>query len=138
MSLLHEELCYKIIGCFYDVRNRYGMHHKEKPFDRFLSEEFDLKKIRYVSQPRINTYSLLTGRIVAVYIPDYLVEDLIVVEIKALPFTSDNHTMQLCEYLKTSQYEVGYLVNFGEPDFKPRRFISTNDRKPFLTQKINP
>jgi len=135
MSLLHEELCYKIVGCFYDVRNRYGSHHKEKVFDRFLGEEFDLKKLKYISQPKIKIYSLLTGRVVAIYIPDYLVENLIIAELKALPFTSRDHQMQICEYLKTSEYEVGYLVNFGESNFKPRRFIFTNNRKSFINRK---
>ncbi len=131
-ELLHKELSYQIQKCFFNTRNKYGMNHKEIIFHRALGEEFDVVGIPYISQPRINIHSLTTGKIIGTYVPDYLVKNLIIIEIKAALFTTKQMEMQLCEYLKTSEYELGYLTNFGENEFKPRRFIYTNDRKPFL------
>lgn len=131
-QLLHEELTYKIIGCAYKVRNAYGMHHKEIVFHKGLAEQFTAEHVAFVSQPRIEIYSIQTGKPLAVYVPDFLVASLIVVELKAAPYTTKGMQMQLCEYIKTSKYEVGIILNFGEPVFKPKRFIFTNDRKPFL------
>lgn len=131
-EILHKELSYKIQGCFYNARNKYGMNHKEKIFHNALEEEFDLEKIKYVSQPRIEIFSLTTGKVMGIYVPDYLIADLIIIEIKASPFTTKDMEMQLWQYPKASKYEIGYLVNFGEKDFKPKRFIHTHDRKTFL------
>lgn len=108
------------------------MHHKEIVFQKGLAEQFVSEDIPFTSQPRINIYSVLNGKPIAVYVPDFLVADLIVVELKANPYTTKGMQMQLCEYLKTSKYEVGIYLNFGEERFQPRRFIFTNDRKPFL------
>lgn len=131
-ELLHKDLTYSIIGCAYATRNAYGMHHKEIVFQKGLTEELSLKKLNFISQPRIEIYSIHTGKPIAVYIPDFLVANLVIVEIKASPFTTKEMEMQLCEYLKTSKFEVGIFLNFGEKEFNPRRFIFTNDRKPFL------
>lgn len=136
-KILYKDLSYEIVGCFFSVRNKYGVHHRENVYHKTLMEELKLKGLKFVSKPKIPLYSLTTGERVTYYEPDILVENLIVVEIKAMPFTKQDHIMQLCEYLKISEYELGYLVNFGEKDFKPRRFIHTKDRKDFLKLKIN-
>jgi len=130
---LEKELSEKLMKCFYAVRNKYGNGHNERVYDRVLDEQFDIISIEYISQPRVQIYSIDTGKKIAVYIPDKLAEKKIIVEIKAKPFTSKEDEQQLIEYLKTSEYEIGYLINFGEKQFKPRRFIYTNDRKPFLS-----
>lgn len=138
-DFLEKELSYKIMGCFYDVRNKYGSGHHERVYDRTLGEQFELKNIRYMSQPKIDVYSLDTGKKIAIYIPDKLVENKIIVEVKAKPVTSSEDQRQVIEYLKASKYEIAYLVNFTEEEFHPKRFIYTNDRKPFLsTGKVTP
>lgn len=129
---LEKELSEKLMRCFYAVRNKYGNGHNERVYDRVLDEHFDIVSLEYISQPRVPIYSLDTEKRIAIYIPDKLVEKKVIIEIKAKPFTSKEDEQQLIEYLKTSEYEIGYLVNFGEKQFKPRRFIYTNDRKLFL------
>ena len=133
--LLEEKLTYKLRGCFYDLRNKYGRHHSERIYDRALDEQFISKNISFISKPKIDIYSLDSGRKIGIYVPDKLVEDSVIIEIKAKPFTSKDDEMQLIEYLKASKYEIGYLVNFGESEFNPKRFIYTNDRKSFLQDR---
>ncbi len=129
---LEKELSYKMIGCFFRVANQYGTGHRENLYDRAFQEELDKEKLMYVSKPRIPIYSLTTGKKIGTFIPDYLIENKIVVELKARPFLREEEKRQLLEYLKISPYEIGYLINFGENSLKPKRFIYTNDRKPFL------
>lgn len=132
MEVLHKELSYELVGCFYNTRNKYGMHHPERVYHRALPEELNLKKIGYIYKPKIAIYSMTTGKILTYFEPDLLIDKKIIVELKAMPFTKKEHIMQTFEYLKTSTYELAYLVNFGEQKFKPIRFIHTKDRKSFI------
>ena len=129
---LEKELSYKTLGCLFAVRNKYGSGHREIIYDRAFQEELDKENIPYVSKPHVPLYSITTGKKIGVFIPDYAIKNKIIVELKALPFIRIDDANQLIEYLKISSYEIGYLVNFGERIFKPKRLIYTNDKKSFL------
>jgi GxxExxY protein len=128
-GLLYKELTYRLRGIFYSVRNKYGKHHKEKIYQNALKEELDNASINYLTEPRLDIVSVSSGRKIGTYVPDFLIDDKIIIELKASPFTTKDMEMQLIEYLKTSRYELAFLVNFGEFSFKPRRYIHTSDRK---------
>ncbi|MFH1427293.1 MAG: GxxExxY protein [Patescibacteria group bacterium] len=131
---LEKELSEKLMGCFFDIRNRYGPHHREKFYHLVLAELLELRKINYINNPKINKYSLETGKLITCYIPDILAENKIIIELKAKPFLSNDDIRQTIEYLKTTKYEILYIVNFGETNFKPKRYIYTNDRKIFCNE----
>lgn len=131
-SFLEKELSYTLVGCFYTVRNMYGSGHREKFYDAVLGEELHEKKLLYKDKPRVSLHSIQTGAVISFVIPDKVVANKIIVEIKAKPFLTQEDSAQVREYLRITQYEILYLVNFGEKEFKPLRYIYTNDRKPFL------
>lgn len=132
-EFLDRDLSYKLVKCFYNIRNKYGMHHNERVYHLALREELDLMEINYKSKPKIDLYSLTTGKKLTYYEPDYIIEDKILTELKAKrPIVTQDQVMQTIEYLKISKYEIAYLVNFKEAEFKPRRFIHTIDRKLFF------
>lgn len=132
---LEKDLSYKLVGCFYKVRNLYGVGQREKFYDEMLGEVLELEGLKFIDKPKVPLYSILTGKIVSYRIPDKLVEGKIMVEIKAKPFFTKDDIGQATEYLKITGYQILYLVNFSESNFQPRRFIYTNDRKPFLLKK---
>lgn len=132
MEFFEKELSTQLMGCFYEVRNKYGRFHRERLYDTALGELFTLRKIPFVAQPRIGQFSFDTGAKIGYIVCDKLVAEKIVIEIKAKPFTTRDDQGQCIEYLKTFPYEILYLVNFGEANFMPQRFIYTNDRKPFM------
>ncbi|MDP2765845.1 MAG: GxxExxY protein [Candidatus Methanoperedens sp.] len=137
-DFLSRDLSYKIVKCLYNTRNKYGMHHNERVYHLALREEFELMGIKYKNKPRIELYSLTTGKKLTYYEPDYIIEDKIIIEIKAKrPIITQDQIMQIIEYLKISKYEIAYLVNFKEQEFKPRRFIHTLDRKLFCKLSAN-
>lgn len=133
VEILYKELSYEIVGCYMTIHREYGRHHNERIYHNLLSEQFDLKGIQYKSKPRISVYSRNTGKEVGFYVPDFLIDSSIIVEIKAIPFNRKEDQIQLSEYIKTTPYELAHLVNFGTPRLFIKRIIYTNDRKSFLS-----
>lgn len=131
-DLLYPELSYEVQGAVYAVSNSYGIGFKEKIYQNALTEELAKRKIPFTQQQRINIYSLESGKILGTYIPDFVIDDKIILEIKASDFTTGNDLRQQQSYLRASKYEIGYLVNFCTEKLFVKRFICTNDRKPFF------
>jgi GxxExxY protein len=129
-KLLFSELTYEIRGAVYAVANAYGKGLKEQIYQQAFAEELDKRKLSYEKEKRIPIYSQLTDKPLGVYIPDFVVADSVVVELKATEFTVQKYVEQQLSYLKASKYEVGYLVNFSTPRLFIKRSIYTNNRKP--------
>ena len=132
ITILEKELSYKLVGCLYRVRNLYGSGHRENFYDKVLDEVLVSEQIQFANKPRIPLYSIQTGKIISYIIPDKLIADKIILELKAKPFLTSEDKAQVREYLRITHYQILYIVNFGERDFDPIRNIYTNDRKPFL------
>lgn len=129
---LYKDLTGKFLGICFAVQNELGPFHNERIYHSVLKERLDLEKISFKSKPKISVYSRKTGKEVGFYVPDYLLDNKVIVEIKAKPFKEKKDEVQLSEYLKTTIYEIGYLINFGIKPLYYRRIIFTNDRKDFL------
>lgn len=112
-TLLYRELSYKTQGAFFNVYKAFGNAFKEKIYHNALIEEFRQSNISISSQKRIDIY--YKDKKVGSYIPDIIVEDSIIVEIKCKSRLTSDDIKQFWHYLKGSQYKVGYLVNFGQP-----------------------
>src|SRR3989344_2935094 len=112
-NILEAELCYKIQGVIYSIANKYGYGLKEQIYQKALAEEFTKQNISFEQQKRINIYSLDTGKSLGVYIPDFVIDKKVVLEIKASSFTTGRDANQQRSYLRASSYEIGYLVNFN-------------------------
>lgn len=131
-ELLHKELSYLLQGAFIEVRKNFGPGHKEIVYQNALAEELTARQIFFVKEKNINIYSPKTGAVMGNYRADFLVDDRILVELKAVDVLPNNLIDQLYGYLKNSEYELGYFVNFRSPELYIKRVIYTNDRKPFL------
>jgi GxxExxY protein len=85
-KLLEKELSYQIQGVFFEVYNKYGNAYKESIYQKALEEEFAKSKIPFISQKSISIYSLESGKKIGSYVPDFVIDDKVIVEIKAQPF----------------------------------------------------
>ena len=132
LFLLEEELTYKLRGIFIEISRTHGYSYKEKVYQNILANKFKNYKINFVQYPFIPVINTETGNLIDKYIPDFLVENKIIVEIKAQRYITNIHINQLVRYLYSTKYEIGFLVNFGSPKVEIIRRIYTNDRKPFL------
>ena len=108
----YEELTEKIIGIFYKVYNCLGYGFLEKVYENALAIEFRREGLSFGQQVPVKVF--YEGEIVGDYVADFIVEDKIVVEIKALVEFSGNEKGQLLNYLRATDLEVGLLLNFGK------------------------
>lgn len=112
-NLIYEDLTYKIQGCFYTVYNTLGFGHKEAVYKKALAREFTKNKIQFEEEKAISiSYD---GEVIGSYRPDFVVEDKIIIEVKAINPLPKRLLTQLINYLKGSGYRLGFIVNFGTP-----------------------
>ena len=128
-NLLHGALCYQIVGCVYDVRNKYGSGQKESVYQNALAEALTQANLPFKPEVPIVILSVDTGKKLGNYRLDFVVDDKVIIETKAMKFTPTKIEQQLYSYLRSTPYEVGYLVNFGSTKLFIKRVILTNDRK---------
>lgn len=133
-KLLEPDLSYKIQGVIFAVANKYGLGLKEIIYQKALAEEFAKNEMKFDEQKRIKIYSVETSKVLGVYVPDFIIEDKIILEIKSSDFTTRQDVAQQRSYLRCGIYEIGYLVNFGTRKLDIKRSIFTNDRKPFIAK----
>lgn len=125
---LHEELTDKIIRFFYNVYNGLGYGFLEKVYENALLIELRNSGLNADNQFPIKVFYQEAE--VGSYYADILVENKVILELKAgdMEQTIINHELQLTNYLKATNYEVGLLLLFGIKP-KVKRKIFSNDIK---------
>ena len=117
----YKELTEKIISIFYRVYNKLGYGFLEKVYENAMMIEFKRYDILAVSQYSIKVF--YEGKIVGEYFTDILIDDKVIVEIKAMRSLASENEAQLLNYLKATDKEVGLLLNFGpKPEIKRKVF----------------
>jgi len=120
----HTELTEKIIKIFYKVSNTLGYGFLEKVYENALMVELNREKIPSKAQSPIKVS--YDGEVIGEYYSDILVDNKIIVEIKASKALSEENEAQLLNYLKATDKEVGLLLNFGpKPEIKRKAFDNT-------------
>jgi GxxExxY protein len=124
--MLYQETTSVILKCFYKVYNTLGYGFLEKVYENALYYELVKHGLSCRKQAPITVmYGNLT---VGNYFADIIVEEKIILELKAAEGLAEEHVFQLINYLKATNIEVGLLLNFGKkPQFTRRLF--TNDLK---------
>ena len=123
----------EIIAAFYEVYNSLGYGFLERVYQNALYQELMRRGFKCEAQHKIKVY--FKGHEVGEYFADLLVNGHIILELKAVDSICNEHELQLINYLKATEIEVGLLLNFGE---KPqvRRKLFTNDRKNNLWSSV--
>ena len=121
VKLIYADLTYKIRGCVFDVYNSLGFGHKESVYQKALGKEFKDKEIPFEREKSIdvNYKEIKVGN----YRPDFVVGNKIILELKSVGFMPVVFEKQLSQYLKTTEYKLGLLINFGAPKLEIRRVI---------------
>ncbi|MDA3871832.1 MAG: GxxExxY protein [Candidatus Marinimicrobia bacterium] len=124
--MLHEKTTDKIIKAFYKVYNKLGYGFLEKIYEKSMIIELEKLGLNVISQKNIKVY--YENIEVGSYFADLLVDNLVIIELKAVKSICEEHEAQLINYLRATKVEVGLLLNFGKkPDFK--RKIFSNNKK---------
>ena len=119
--LLYRDLTYRVRTALFNVKKSLGSGHKEIIYQRALAEEFSRLKIPFSQEVRIPiTYR---NKLVGTYVPDFVIDNKVIVELKAVPFIGPREKKQLWNYLKGSAYRVALLVNFGPQELTIARVV---------------
>lgn len=111
MELLFEKESYDIRGACFEVYRTFHDSQKEVVCHNALFEELATRGFKVEKNKRIQiTYK---GKPVGTYVPDLVVNDTIIVELKCKPQVIRADRQQFWYYLKNSQFRLGFLVNFG-------------------------
>jgi GxxExxY protein len=114
-----NEITEKIIGCAYTVSNTLGSGFLEKVYENALAIELKKQGLRVVQQNEIQVR--YDNIVVGEYIADLLVENTIIVELKAVKSLDDIHSAQCLNYLRATQLKTCLLLNFGKPKLEIKR-----------------
>jgi len=114
MKLLYKEESYIIQGMAFDIYKQFRNRHKEKIYQNSFYSGLINKKLKVEKEKQINIY--YNGRKVGTYIPDLVVDNKILIELKTKPRLTQDDVKQFWYYLKSSNFKVGYLINFGAPN----------------------
>ena len=125
-ELKHEDLTEKIIGAAYTVYNKLGRGFLEKVYENALAIELRKMGLKIAQQAPIEV--IYEGNIVGDYTSDLLVENKVIVELKAVSRMNKIHEVQLVNYLASTGIEVGLLCNFGE-NFEMKRKIFSRGKR---------
>ncbi|MBN8642664.1 MAG: GxxExxY protein [Flavobacteriales bacterium] len=126
MELLHKDLTDVILKTFYEVYNELGYGFLEKVYQNALLIELKNKGIEVSPQKKIKVF--YKGNEVGDYYADIIVENKVILELKAAEYVVEEFENQLLNYLRGTNCEIGLLLNFGKkPEF--RRKIFENKRK---------
>ncbi len=123
---MYKEETDEIIEAFYEVYNTLGYGFLERVYQNALYQELKRRGFDCKAQYPIKVF--FKGQEVGEYYADVLVNECIILELKAVNTLCKEHELQLINYLKATDMEVGLLLNFGERP-QIRRKIYTNDRK---------
>lgn len=126
MELKHQELTGKIISVFYEVYNTLGYGFLERVYQNAMYLELKRQGFYVEPQKQIDVYYKDVK--VGVYFADLLVNDLVILELKAVDVMVETFELQLINYLKATNIEIGLLLNFGKkPEFRRKMWV--NDKK---------
>jgi len=135
-NLLHKELSYQIHGAAIEIRKDFGPGHKEKLYQEALVKELKRRNIMFEKEKAIKIYSPKDGQYIGLYRPDFIVDNKIIVEVKAEKFVKRDEFKRLYDYLRNSEYELAYFINFASPKLFVKRIIFTNNYKPMIKKLL--
>lgn len=110
-DMKHNNVTETIIGAAYSVHNALGFGFLEKVYENSLALELRKSGLKVEQQRPVPVR--YEGELVGDYVADVIVEDKVIVEVKALSALEPVHEVQLVNYLKATGIEVGLLINFG-------------------------
>ncbi len=118
--MLYEETTGKILGCAFEIAKELGAGFLESVYEKAMMVAMEEKGLAGREQHPIRV--MFRGRCVGDFIADILVEDRVMVELKAVKALVPEHDAQVINYLNATGIEVGLLINFGNPKLEYRRF----------------
>ena len=123
----HSDVTEKIIKAYYKVYNKLGYGFLEKVYENAMMIE--LKKSGFESNTQLPIKVFYEEEEVGYYVADIIVDRKVIIEIKAAECLQEEHEVQLINYLRATDIEVGLLINFGKKAEFKRKVFSNEFKK---------
>ena len=111
-----------VIGAAFDVANALGCGFLEKVYENALAVELRRRRHTVDQQKEIQVW--YKGEVVGFYMADLVVDDTVVVELKAVGALDRMHRAQCLNYLRATRKETGLVINFGRPRLEIQRVLA--------------
>lgn len=119
---IYKDLSYKIVGLSMQVHRELGYGFLEKVYENALMVSLAENEIKARQQFPIKVS--YHGRVVGDYYADILVDDAVILELKAQDKISRVHPAQTLNYLKATDYRLALLINFGKASLEYERLVN--------------
>ena len=123
MALKYEEITEKILGASFEVHSFIGNGFQEVIYQRALAWEFSQKNLKFEREIEQDIYYKNLSRPIGRRRADFVVEEKVLVELKAVIELEDVHLAQALNYLKAYKLDVGLLINFGSKSLTFKRLV---------------
>ncbi|HEX2697903.1 MAG TPA: GxxExxY protein [Anaerolineales bacterium] len=120
-EILFKELSYKIVGCAMEVHRVLGPGFLEAVYLNALAEELTLLGIPFELQKHLPIY--YKGKLVGEYIADIVIDNTIILELKAISRLNSSHTAQALNYLTATDLRLAIIINFGSGSLQSQRVV---------------
>lgn len=132
-KLLYEDITFDIRGACFSVWKNFGGTFKEKVVERALAIDLRNRGRTVETQKHINIY--YQGQKVGTYVPDIIVDETVLVEVKCKEFITAQDYDQFWKYLKGSEYKLGLLINFAPTGLEIKRVVYEQARSEVYPRK---
>jgi len=118
---LYKDLTYQIIGALYAVHNDLGYVHKENIYHNAVAIELKERNINFDAEKSLSVR--YKDKVIGSYRPDFIIDDKVILEIKAVPMMAKEMMDQVYHYIKGTKYKLVLLANFGSKRLMIKRRI---------------
>ena len=126
-ELIHKELAYAIVGCAMEVHKTLGPGFLESVYENALKVELERNGLNYKTQVAFPV--VYKDHHIKDFVCDMVVDNKIIIELKALKNLSDIERAQVINYLKVTHLELTLLINFGKKSLEYERLVLTRDQE---------
>ena len=122
-KILYPELSYKLVGISYRIQNNLGRFCREAQYATAFEEELKAENLQYVKEKYLPV-AIGNGNAIKNW-TDFIVEDVIIIDLKAKPFIERSDYIQMQRYLRICNLKLGLIINFQTKYLKPKRVINS-------------
>ena len=120
-NIIYKELSYTIVGLAMEVHSQLGFGFLEKVYENALMILFEKNEIPARQQAPVRVY--FEGKVVGDYYADILVDNKIILELKAVDKIVDAYRAQVLNYLRATKLRLAMILNFAKKNFEYERFV---------------
>lgn len=127
----YSDLTHRIIGCAMAVHSYLGNGFQEVIYQRALAYELQLANLSFLREIEVEIFYKDMPNPLGIRRADFIVENKVLIELKALSAIEEVHWAQTLNYLRAYRIEIGLLINFGEKSLNFKRFILSSNHNLF-------